>query len=328
MPQFNDISKAIEKAINDFNKNIPASQRAMFSGIEDELRRLDLNNGKIKASVQNLKIVASIKNKLLKLILTPEYIESVKEFAKAFGTITTLQNEYWKGLESTFKPRPLLREIRKAAISDTVKGLTGVDGITDQITAILQTNITGGGSMKALTAQLRESLLTTETDGLLLKYTRQIATDSINQYANQYNQIVGSDLGFEWLAYRNSDIMTTRPFCDAMTDRRYFHVSSIPSLLNRMNENGTPLQYTNKKTGKLEKVPVYEKTGLPNGMIPGTDASNFQVRRGGYSCGHSIQYVPERNVRTQSPEIYNMVINSAPYKRWRTLNPVKSKVDV
>lgn len=316
--EFSTITSAIDKSIERFNKNIPKAQRAIFEAIEEELRRLDMNGKNIKATVRNLKIIASIKNKLNKLILSPEYIESVKEFAKSFNTITTLQNDYWRGLESKFKPRPLIREIRKQAIGDTVKALTGIEGITEQVTNILKTNITTGGSMKALTAQLRESLLTTETDGALLKYTRQITTDAINQYSNQVNQVIGSDLGFEWLAYRNSDIETTRPFCDAMTDRRYFHISSIPSLLDRMNEDGTPLQYL--KEGQLTKVPVYEKTGLPGGMIPGTDASNFQIRRGGYNCGHSIQWVPERNVKTQAPELYQMIINSGPYKRWLSLN--------
>ncbi len=316
--EFSTITSAIDSSIESFNKNIPASQLAMFEAIEEELRRLDMNGKNIKATVRNLKIIASIKNKLTKLILTPEYIESVKEFAKSFNTITTLQNDYWRGLESKFKPRPLIREIRKQSIADTVKALTSVEGITEQVTNILKTNITTGGSMKALTAQLRESLLTTETDGALLKYTRQITTDAINQYSNQVNQVIGDDLGFEWLAYRNSDIKTTRPFCDAMTDRRYFHISSIPSLLDRMNEDGTPLQYM--KEGKLTKVPVYEKTGLPGGMIPGTDASNFQIRRGGYNCGHSIQWVPERNVKTQAPELYEMIINSGPYKAWKKAN--------
>lgn len=317
--EYKNILSAIEDSINRFNKNIPAAQRTMFDAIEEELRRLDMNGKNIKATVRNLKVIASIKNKLQRLILTDEYKESVKEFAKSFNTITTLQNEYWKGLESSFKPTPLLREIRKQAITDTVKGLTGVDGITEQITSILKTNITTGGSMKALTAQLRESLLNTETDGLLVKYVKTITTDSINQYSNQVNQVIGSDLGFEWLAYRNSNIATTRPFCDAMTDRRYFHISSIPNLLKRINEDGSPLQYKNKE-GKMVQVPVYEKTGLPGGMIPGTDPSNFQIRRGGYQCGHSIQWVPERNVKSQAPEIYNMVINAAPYKAWKKAN--------
>jgi len=235
MPQFKKILTLIDKAIEKFNKRIPASQRAMLDEIELELRRLDLNGDKIKTTVANLRIVNSIKNKLQRLILTDDYRTDVKEFVRSFNDVTKLQNEYWKGIESTFKPRPLLREIRKAAITDTVKALgeAGIGtAIGEQIAGILRTNITAGGSYKQLTGQLRESLTDTDASkGLLSKYAKQITTDSINQYSATYTNTVTGDLAFEWYGYQGTDIKTTRPFCDAMTDFRYFHISEVPRLL-------------------------------------------------------------------------------------------------
>jgi hypothetical protein len=307
---FEKIIKTVEKAIERFNKGIPSLQKEMYNGIQEELKRLDTVNGKIKATVSNLRIITSIKNKLLKLILTDDYKKEVREFAKAFNEVTKLQNEYWRSVESTFKPKTLLKEIRTQAISDTVAKLTesGIGAtIQEQIADVLRTNITTGGSYAALTDQLRESLLNTETDGMLSKYAKQITTDSLNQYSAQYTQAVSIDLGFEWYAYQGSDITTTRPFCDAMTDFRYFHVSEIPRLLRAED-----LYYM--KDGVKTKVPIYERTKLPHGMIPGTNPANFQINRGGYNCGHQIRPVSERLV---PEDIKQRVFATPAYKAWK-----------
>lgn len=332
MAEFKDILKEIEKAVEKFNKNIPAAQRAMFEALEEDLKRLELNGKNIKATVRNLKIIQGIKNKLLKIILSEDYIKSVKEFARSFSEITTLQNEYWKGLESTFKPRPLLREIKKSAIVDTVKGLTeqGIGTtITEQISDILRTNITGGGSFKALTAQLRESLLTTKTDGLLLKYTRQITEDSLTQYNRNYNEVVSSDLGFEFYAWAGTEVKTSRPFCQSLVENyRYFHLCQIPNLLKGLDIDGNKLKYEDNFTKEIKTVEVNSKTSLPAGFIPGTNASNFMIRAGGYLCKHIPRAVPERNVKSQNPVVYNQIINSTLYKSWRKLHPKRSKFDI
>lgn len=310
MPDFSAILKQIDKAIEKFNSKIPAAQKRAFEGIADELKRLDTSNGKIKTTVDNLRIIQSIKNKLVRLIVTPEYLKDVKEFVTQFNVITKLQNEYWQAIEKDFSPKPLLREIRKQAITDTIKNLgsSGIGvGVADQIATILRTNITSGGSYGQLTEQLRDKMLNTSTEGVLQKYAKQITTDSINQYNAQYTQVVSNDLGFEWFAYQGSDIVTTRPFCDAMTDIRYFHITEIPRLLKAED-----LYYM--KDGKKTKVPIYDKTELPHGMIPGTNAANFFINRGGYNCGHQIRPVSERLVPLERRE---EVYNSAAYKRWK-----------
>lgn len=314
MAEYSDILKEIERSIEKFNKGIPSSQRAMYGEIVEQIRRLDLKDGRIKATVGNLRVVNSIKGKLTKLILNDDYLENVKEFAQSFNEITKLQNEYWKSVESTFKPGPLLKEIRTQAIADTVRQLTesGIGAnISDTISDILRTNITSGGSYKALNKQLLESLTDTDkSEGLLTRYSKQITTDSINQYSAQYTQSVSGDLGFEWYAYQGSDIKTTRPFCDAMTDTRYFHVSEIPRLLR-----ADDLYYT--KDGKQIKVPIYDRTGLPAGMIEGTNPENFFIRRGGYNCGHQIRPISEKLVPI---EFRDRVYNTPAYQRWKSNN--------
>jgi hypothetical protein len=314
MARFEDILKKIDAAISKFQKRIPAIQRAIFADLEDYLKKLDTSNGRIKTTVANLRIINSIKSRLQKIILSPEYIRDVKEFAKAFNEITVLQNEYWRQVESSFKPKTFLKEVRNQAIADTVRNLTesGIGAtISEQIATILRNNITAGGSYSELTRQLRESILDTANEGSLQKYTKQITTDAINQYNAQYTQAVSSDLGFEWFAYQGSDILTTRPFCDAMTDFRYFHISRVPDLLKAKD-----LYYM--KDGKKTKVPIYDKTKLPHGMIPGTNSANFFVNRGGYNCGHQIRPVSAALVPA---DIKEQTFSSDYYKRWAKVQP-------
>jgi len=315
MADFSDILKKINESISNMNKRIPSIQKDIYDSLLEDLRNLELQDGKIKATVKNLSLINSIKNKLNRIILTPEYKAQVKEFVTSFNEITTLQNDYWRGIEKQFKPKALLQAIKEQAISDTVAKLTeaGIGAnIADPIADILRTNITTGGSYKVLTEQLRENLVNTQTPGTMEKYIGQVTTDAVNQYSNQYTQIVSNDLGYEWFKYDNTDILTTRPFCDAMTDRSYFHISEVPALLRAEG-----LTYLNKKTGKWEPVMIYEKTGLPSGMIPGTDASNFFIRRGGYRCGHSIRPVNERQVPQADKD---RVYATSAYKAWKSAN--------
>lgn len=311
MPTYNDILKKIGKAVEAFNKKIPAAQRSMFDAISDELKRLDTyDDGRVRTTAKNLSILNSIRKKINSIIVTDEYRDDVKKFAKAFNEITTLQNEYWREQESSFKPRPILKALRKQAVSDTVNKLmeSGIGvNVGDRITDIIRTSITSGGSYKKLTAQLRDGLLNTEQKGYLDRYAKQVTIDSLNQYSAQYNNIVSSDLGYEWFRYDNTDIDTTRPFCDALTDQPYFHISEIPRILK-----ADDLYYT--KDGVKTKVPIYEKTGLPHGMIPGTNAENFFVNRGGYNCGHQIRPV---NVRQVPKEVQERVFATSAYKSWK-----------
>jgi hypothetical protein len=315
MADFSDILEKINDSISNMNKRIPSIQKDIYDSLQEDLRNLDLQNGKIKATVKNLSLINSIKNKLNKIILNPQFKAEVKDFARSFNEITSLQNEYWKGIDNLFKPKPLLQAIKEQAIGDTVAKLTeaGIGAnIADPIADILRTNITTGGSYKDLTEQLRENLVNTQTPGTMEKYIGQITTDAVNQYSNQYTQIVSNDLGYEWFKYDNADILTTRHFCDALTDRPYFHISEVPALLR-----GEGLTYLNKKTGQRQQVEIYEKTGLPYGMIPGTDASNFFIRRGGYRCGHSIRPVNERQVPQADKD---RVFVTSVYIAWKNAN--------
>lgn len=318
MPNFKDIITRIDDAVATFIEKIPGAERDMLFALDEELARLDVADGKIKPTVANLKTITSIKNKLLRVILTDEYKSQVKDFIQAFRDITTLHNQYWRTVETKFKPSSILKQVKQIAITDTIEKLTEnglIENVVRPVSDILTQNITTGGSIRELRGLLRETMTTTETPGTLARYATQITTDSINQYSRNYTQIVTSDLGLEWFGYRNSLIKTSRPFCIAMVERRYFHISEIPALLKAQD-----LYYTNPKTGKRQKVALNPRTELPHGMYETTTVSNFMTLLGGYNCGHQAGPVSENLVKLQAPDIYNRVIGSQSYKAWKRVN--------
>jgi len=310
MADFNKIIKEIKRSLSGFDKSIPALQGELYKQVLEEIKRLDTKGDKIAVTVKNLSVLNSIKNKLNRIILNPEYKGEIKEFVQTFNNVYSMQNEYWKSIEKTFKPRPLLKAIRNQAITDTFQSLTtqGISAnVSDAIIGILRQNITSGGSYKDLAEQLRQSLTNTpESKGILDRYVKVVANDSIQQFNRQYTQIVSSDLGYTWFRYMNTDIETTRCWCDAMTDKNYFHVSEVPDLIlgKGLKCNG-------------ESVPIYKKTGLPYGMIDGTNAENVFIRAGGWNCRHSIQPVAQRQV---PGNIREAVFATAEYKAWAAAN--------
>jgi len=303
MPDFSKIIKEIKRSLSGFDKSIPKLQERLFKEMLSEIKRLDTKGDRIAVTVKNLSILSSIKNKLNRIILNKEYTAEIKDFAKSFNSIYNLQFEYWKSVEKTFKPKPLLKAIRNQAITDAVQSLTtqGISAnVSDAIIQILRTNITSGGSYSDLAEQLRQSLINTpQSKGILDRYVKTVANDSIQQFNRQYTQIVSSDLGYTWYRYMNTDIETTRCFCDKMTDKNYFHISEVPEILKGLG------------------CDIYKKTGLPYGMIDGTNPENFFIRAGGWNCRHSIQPVAERQV---PGNIREAVFATMEYKAWARLN--------
>jgi hypothetical protein len=62
---------------------------------------------------------------------------------------------------------------------------------------------------------------------------------------------------------------------------QYYHRSELPKIIK-----GNFAEF------KEMKGEIYERTGLPQGMIEDTNPSNFQTYRGGYNCGHQAYPIP------------------------------------
>lgn len=298
-----EITDLMDQAIEDFNNGVDSSQEKLFNKLETILKNeIEIKGSVIRPSVKNYKLIGKLRQEIINSILNKEYIDHLRKFIDAHDVIAGLIETYFRTMIEDYSPR-MNDVVRKNLIETTINSLSEVGigiNIADPIRDILTTNITVGGNYSDLTKQLRDSLLTNEFgDGALVKYTKQITTDAINQYSAQYMQSIASDLEFEWFQYVGSNITTTRAFCNHLTEKRYVHISELPEILKGVIDG--------------EKIPL-NKQGIPYGMIEGTNETNFKIYRGGYNCRHQLYPISEVLVPAN---IVMEVKNSSAYQLWK-----------
>jgi hypothetical protein len=278
--------KAIDDGLITWNEAMPKIQEQIYRRLLIFQKELIISGDTITNSAKNVKLLASLKSDLESIILDDsDYLESVTKFAKLYDKVDQLNYAYFKALEKKFTPPKIMEAVKKQSISIVLEGLTESGMNVNLITPVremINTYVTTGGSYSQLSKELNTYINgSPELDGALVKYTKLFTTDAIHQYTATVNQVVSADLGWEWFRYVGSNLKTTRTFCKALTQKQYYHRSELPKIIK-----GNFAEFKEMK-GK-----IYDKTGLPQGMIEDTNVSNFQTYRGGYNCGHQSYPIP------------------------------------
>ena len=283
MSEFDKILIELQEAVMSFENAIKGIQDEVLNDIQIALKDLEITSGSIASSVSNLQKINGLKTTIENAILKDGYKEAVVDFGKAFNSIAELQNKYFSTIVENFSASEVLAEVKNLAVENTISSLTesGLEAnITDKIRDIIKTNIESGSKYKDLVKEIDTFLTDTEAGaGALSKYTGQIATDSINQFSASYTNIVTEDLGLEWFQYVGALVADSRDLCQRLEQKNFIHKSELPQIVKGIIDG--------------KQVPIYPKTGLPYGMIPGTNAQNFMIRRGGYRCNHQLKPVSE-----------------------------------
>lgn len=308
---FKDLIAFIQKILDKFFGVLPQIQKEILESVLNKTQQLELSGNQIRISAENLKRLAEVQSSLRNILLSDNYMKAVGGYAKAYNEVTKLQQSYFQTIEANYGGPALAKEMMKIAKENVVSQLTETGlmaNVADPVKEVIRRAITSGSGYATLQEQLND-VLAGENGGILERYTKQISTDAINQYSRQYSQLASADLGLEWFRYAGSNIKTSRPFCLACTDRKYFHISEIPALLR-----GDFPEF------KQHDGKIYERTKLPQGMYPETDVANFPTLLGGYNCGH--QYRPIRDIRIPD-DIKQRVYESAEYKAWKGVDAKK-----
>lgn len=275
--------KTLESAVADFQASIPGIQKDIYIEVQKLIKGLDISGDTIRPTVKNLREIAKFKRLIQRIIDKSDYPDKLDKFIEAFGEVADIQNKYFISIEKGFKPSALMEEIKIQAIDSTIESLTegGLNqNFIEPVKELLRKNVTTGGSYSELVSQVRDTIVNTKAgDGKLEKYVKQTTTDALNQYAGQYMDAATNDLGLDWFMYDGAIIDTSRQFCIACVKKKYIHRSEFPALIKG-----------DFKEFKAIDGQIYDKTGLPDGMIKGTNSSNLTVLRGGYNCEH--QFIP------------------------------------
>lgn len=281
LQQINEVLGTIDESITKFVDGLPDAQKGIFDKVMNLVKQLDTDSaGNIKNSIANIRILTQLQSAIHDVVMTDDYKTRIKAFTSSFDKIAELQNKYLSTVFTNFGVTPVLGEITQASMDYTADSL-GDSGLSNdlanEIKDVLKQNILAGAKFSDLADQLKTSIQgNDQIDGALVRYAKTYAIDSVNTFTASYNQQVTQDFQAEWYRYIGTNKDTTRPFCDALThkDNGYFHISEIPGFLNGDVGNDT--------------VPLYDKTGLPEGMKDGTNESSFFINRGGWNCNHQI----------------------------------------
>ena len=256
-----------------FNKNVVTRQKGMWSTIYKTIKKLETDEaGNILTTNKNLKILRTLRGDVKKSIITPKYKKDLKLFLTGFDELKKINDTYYKAIASGSlnANKQVFNEVKNFSIEATKNSLLD-SGITKEVIKpvenILSQNITSGASFQDMEEALRADILgDSQRLGKLERYSKQITTDSLNQFNANYNQTVSQDLKLEFYYYNGSLKETSRTYCIGMIQGgelgleggRYYHKEEV------------------EKSASLEWA----------GKITGTNSSSIFINRGGYQCGH------------------------------------------
>jgi len=96
------IFDSMQNSIDELEKSIPSIEKAMFNELTIEMSKLETVNGNIKTSVNNLKQIQKVKNKLNAIILSDDYKQDVNTYLSSFEQTKGLLDDYFTTIVSDF----------------------------------------------------------------------------------------------------------------------------------------------------------------------------------------------------------------------------------
>lgn len=308
MTELQTVIDTLDNAADSFDSIASKEQKKIYDEVILLAKYLDTDaSGKVKQSIANLKRLTKIKSRLAALSKDKEWVAGISQFAKYFGILQQQQNAYFSDhfpeltLSETAKKKHDLQ--KQIAVQNTMDALMGSGlkaNVTDKLNDILLRAVTSGAKFADLQEELRAHLLGKDGgQGAFARYATTYATTALSQFTGQNNKLLTDDLDTEWFMYVGSNKETTRHFCEACTRKKYIHRSEIHTLLTG---------HIHIPGGEDVNVPIYAKTGLPYGMIEGTNEDNFQINVGGWNCRHQLVPVADavvpKNIREEIEKIH------------------------
>ena len=261
-----------------FLTNVDKAQYQILDSILKRMSEFNLTpQGTIQMTAENMLKAEELINDLEQVFNKSDYIESVTEFASSFDIQKKITDKYFSKAFPDFSKKDFAEAVFQSSKKSAVESLSSatvktkfLEPLKEQITQI----VSSGMDYRDAVKYLREYAIgNDEESGKLLKYSKQIAYDSIAKSDRAYTSAVAEELQSEWFYYAGGLIKTSRDFCRERNGS-YFHYKEV--------EDWSKLKWD----GKMEN----------------TTSQNIYENLGGWNCNHSlipvsIDRVPEKVVR-------------------------------
>ncbi len=267
-----DLEDASQEIINKLLKSIPESSDEIFNEVYDFMTTLKKNpNGTFAQTTENLSAISKFRPKLDGIIEGTGYNDAVYAFTADFKNIESLMGDVFTSMSVTVPQDALFDQVTTISIQNSIDNLLG-NGLSanynEGIMNIMKDGVTAGADKIALKEQLSAYILgSPESSNKLIKYVDQVSGDLVHQYQSNYMSIISQDLGGKYYLYKGTKIRDSRQFCKHLAGHVYTE-SELKAYIN-------------------QQLTLNGGAGW-DGMIPGTNWSNFAQNRGGYRCRHTL----------------------------------------
>lgn len=277
----------LDNATDSYANSLPEIESRVADNVQDMFASLerDKKTGIIKASGKNFKELLKIKSDFDNILDGTDYTKVSTQYLAAYTTLANLSNQYFNAIVSDFSPSVAMKAVQSAAIDATIENL-GKTGLLNAVNASLKTPIldlarnamSTGGKYQDVIKNMRIIVTGGSLEGPIMRFAKPIAINSMHQFSRNYLNIGAIGLGLNWYQYAGGKVEDSRCWCLATLDLKYLHRSEFQKAID--------MDFPDYD------CEIYSKTGLPQGMISGTNSENLITNCGGFNCIHGLIPVP------------------------------------
>lgn len=257
----------ISKADASLISSLSPIEKQIFDQIKSIISKLNTSGGSVLFDDQNIDIVSSLEKEIIEGLQAGRYPEEIKAYLDKYDEIQSFQEQIHEEANGVPKAefKELVTPIRSQMIKDVTDNLTR-NGIKSQFIKPLREalfkNVVAGANIQDIEKELKAFIEGDEArHGRLRRYVEQVSRDALYQFNGSVNSAIAEKYNLDAFQYVGTLVEDTRKQCT-----RWVRKSVI---LRRELEKEIAWAYRNG-----------------SGMIPGTNAANFSINRGGYNCRH------------------------------------------
>jgi hypothetical protein len=272
--------EALELVPANWAKSIEGYQPKLFARLSKLLAGLETVDGNLAMTANNLNSINTIVNELRAFLTQGEYVEIVKAFNNEFTLQQGLTAQYFGevlGLDAVATPfAAQLYQTNRAIAIEGVLSNTALDSMLLNDVRSTLIEAVGSNSRYVNTLESLQNLVQGDAakEGQLLRYSRQIVSDTFATTDRAYTQIVSQDLGLQFFRWLGGKMKTTRCLCLNLNGQ-YLHKGEIEQIgLGNL--------------AVIEGLASCRSGALWQGAMSNTNDKTIFTVAGGYNCQHSI----------------------------------------
>lgn len=255
-----------------FSSNVFLIEKLLMKEINKLFDVVDINAGKLRTNQKTQEFLLSLDQRIMNALEKSGYNESVFSFMKNFDRIKENNIDIQSAINGQNIAFSSLNDITKLETQNTIDKLMRTGISRDFIVPIRESiyrNVMLGADVNDAKKSIESYILTKDgQDSKLLRYTTQVARDSINQFDGAIQGAIKNELGYKDYLYAGSLIEDSRGQCIFWVGKSFL--------------KGEELE------GEIKTAIAGNTLGghKCSGMILDTTVDTFSVYRGGYNCRH------------------------------------------